>query len=345
MGRHRTPEEKLELGERARAMRAAGRSRREITAELHVGDDLLTELLRGTEVPETLKRPRAKDDARELARSMYREGRSYREIERELGVARSSLSLWLRDLKDASRTAASALPALPDSRQEIARELRRNGLLLKDIAEQLGVSTVTIHRWVRDLPVPTSARPGGDAEHMHRMRRAYWDPVLAERESERCSVKAAAAAEIGGISARELTLLAVAAYWCEGTKSKAWRRQERVTFVNSDPNLIRLFLRFLREQGVEDGQLRLSVMIHESADVPAAERFWAEVAGIPVDTFRPATLKRHNPKTVRYNTGETYVGCLSVGVRQSRELYQRIEGLWQGIMEGVAAADADADVA
>lgn len=47
MGRHRTPQEKQELGEQTRAMRAAGRSRREIQAELGIGDDLAKELLRG----------------------------------------------------------------------------------------------------------------------------------------------------------------------------------------------------------------------------------------------------------------------------------------------------------
>ena len=101
MGRHRTAEEKVQLGERARALRARGRSRREIAAELRVGDDLLTELLRGSEVPDVLRRPRAKDDLRDLAVDMYREGRSYREIQREIGVSRSSLSLWLRHIRAA----------------------------------------------------------------------------------------------------------------------------------------------------------------------------------------------------------------------------------------------------
>ena len=36
MGRHRTPQEKVELGKRARALRSAGQSRREIAAELQL---------------------------------------------------------------------------------------------------------------------------------------------------------------------------------------------------------------------------------------------------------------------------------------------------------------------
>ena len=48
-------------------------------------------------------------------------------------------------------------------------------------------------------------------------------------------------------------------------------------------------------------------------------------------------MKRHNPKTVRKNTGADDNGCLVVGVRQSRLLYQRMDGLWRGIVVGARA--------
>lgn len=98
MGRHRTAEEKRELGERARVLRAAGRSRREIQAELGIGDDLAKTLLSGTEVPPSLRRPRAKDDLREQAMLLRSQGLTYDQIAAELRVSKSSLSLWLRDL-------------------------------------------------------------------------------------------------------------------------------------------------------------------------------------------------------------------------------------------------------
>ena len=66
--------------------------------------------------------------------------------------------------------------------------------------------------------------------------------------------------------------------------------------------------------------------IHESADVAAAQRFWKEVTGLPADIFRQPTLKRHNPKTIRKNTGEDYHGCLVINVRRSLRLYRQIEG-------------------
>lgn len=98
MPRHRTPEEKRELGEQARVLRAAGRSRREIVRELHIGEELLTKLLDGTPVPASLRRRNAKDGVRAQAVELRLAGKSYDEISKELGVSKSSCSLWLRDL-------------------------------------------------------------------------------------------------------------------------------------------------------------------------------------------------------------------------------------------------------
>ena len=74
------------------------------------------------------------------------------------------------------------------------------------------------------------------------------------------------------------------------------------------------------------------VCIHESADIDAAQRFWLEVTGASVDQFQRPTLKHHNPRTVRKNTGEDYHGCLRIDVRRSSGLYRRIEGWSAAIM-------------
>jgi hypothetical protein len=68
------------------------------------------------------------------------------------------------------------------------------------------------------------------------------------------------------------------------------------------------------------------VHIHESADLAAAQKFWLDVTGLPDTQFRRPTLKRHNPRTIRKNTGQDYHGCLIIRVRQSAELYRHVEG-------------------
>jgi transposase len=349
MGRHRTPEEKVQLTEQARALRAAGRSRREIAAELHVGDDLLSELLAGTELPASLRRPRAKAELRAVAVELRREGRTYDEIEVELGVSKSSLSLWLRELPRPTSDQPSAVseqraatggqlslldPDVPGDRIQLARQMRLDGFLLREIAEAFSVSITTACLWCTGLPVPKRARHGGDLEHVRRMSRKRWDVMLAQRDAERSAVKATAAAKVGGLSDRELELVAVTAYWCEGSKDKAYERRESVIFINSDPSLIAVWLEWLLRRGYGRDRLRFNLSIHESADIASATRSWAEIVGVSPDYFGRPSLKRHNPKTVRKNVGEAYVGCLVVRVLQGRLLYQEIDGIWRGIAAG-----------
>jgi hypothetical protein len=74
------------------------------------------------------------------------------------------------------------------------------------------------------------------------------------------------------------------------------------------------------------------VYVHEDADVEAAQRFWLDVTGAQPDQFRKPVLKRHNPKTVRKNTGNDYHGCLRINVRRSALLYRTIEGWAAAVM-------------
>jgi transcriptional regulator with XRE-family HTH domain len=218
--------------------------------------------------------------------------------------------------------------------REQARALRRQGKTYDEIVSALGVSKSSVSLWVRDLPKPP---PG--PEHTRMMAEARWGPYRRKRDISRQRTKLAAAQEVGRMTDRELFLVGVGLYWAEGTKAKPPRRCERVTFINSDPDMITLYLAWLDLLGVERGRLRFAVSIHESADVPAAESSWADHVGATRDMFNKTSLKKHNPRTVRKNVGAGYRGCLVVSVRNGADLYRRIEGWWYGIV--VASAKRD----
>lgn len=136
------------------------------------------------------------------------------------------------------------------------------------------------------------------------------------------------------MSDRELLLLGVVLYWAEGTKSKPWRRSESLIFTNSDADVIRLYLRWLSLLSVAMDRITATVAIHETADVAAAHEHWARVTGLTPEAFLRPQLKRHNVKTVRQNVGNGYYGCLVLRVRASRVDYQRMAGIWRGIVAG-----------
>lgn len=145
-----------------------------------------------------------------------------------------------------------------------------------------------------------------------------------------------AAASIGPLTSRELFILGVGLYWAEGSKSKPYDTREQITFVNIDPLMIDVFLHWLQLLGVSTARCRFRVAIHETADVQAAERFWARVVVIPVEEFCRTTIKRHKPQTNRLNTGETYRGCLTISVLGSAALYRSVAGWWHGLHGQVA---------
>lgn len=156
--------------------------------------------------------------------------------------------------------------------------------------------------------------------------------LRAEQDQEREKTKRQAAESIGELSDRELFMAGVALYWAEGQKSKPYQRRESVVFINSDPGVIQVYLAWLDLLDVPRERLRFRVMIHETADVAAAERYWADLVGINATALQSTTLKKHNPRTVRKNVGAAYRGCLVVRVLQGAELYCRIEGWWGRIV-------------
>ncbi|OLT34512.1 hypothetical protein BJF79_33250 [Actinomadura sp. CNU-125] len=182
--------------------------------------------------------------------------------------------------------------------------------------------------------MPAPPRPGYSQERVAAAWKARWEPILSAREGERKEVKLGACEEMDGLSEREVLLAGALVYWCEGTKDKSYRRLERVSFINSDPALIILFLRFLKVAGVADGSPQFRVHIHETADVGEATGYWADLVGVPAELFKRPVIKRHNPKTNRKNLVDAYRGCLQIVVPKSADLYRRIEGWAYGAMLG-----------
>jgi transposase len=267
---------------------------------------------------------RSTGSRREQAIALRRAGKSRREIKEILGVGSNQTLNEL--LAGEPPPEWTRRPNAKDDLHDKARRLREQGYDYNRIAAELGVSKGTVSAWVHDMPWPDRLSYEECRKRAAEGARRYWAAERPAREAQREATSAAAAAEIGTLTKRELLIAGAIAYWCEGAKNKPYHRQDRVIFTNSEPGLIMFFLRFLDAADVGRDRLIYRVQIHESANVAAAEQFWLALTGATPDQFRTTTLKRHNPKTVRKNVGSDYRGCLRVDVRQSSGLYRQIEG-------------------
>ncbi|MGW7422386.1 hypothetical protein ACWGJB_20410 [Streptomyces sp. NPDC054813] len=266
---------------------------------------------------------------REQAVALRRSGLSRRQIRDRLHVDNNDILNRL--LEGEPPPEWTKRPNAKDDLRDRARELRLQGWTYDRIQVELGCSKSSISLWVRDLPRPEHKRT---AEESSAIAGRGLEATLQRRENERRHTKATAEQAVGELSDREVFLAGVVLYWAEGAKDKPYNRRERLQFINSDPNVISFYLRWLGMLGVERERLRFRVSIHESANVSDAEEFWADLAGVKPSELQKATVKRHNPRTSRENTSEAYRGCLTVYVLKSADLYRRMEGAWYGIVGG-----------
>jgi hypothetical protein len=223
-----------------------------------------------------------------------------------------------------------------DCIKEQAVKLRRQGKSRREIKETLGfISNSTLNQILRGEPLPPDRAGPRYAESTRRAAEGverYWAAERTAREAARVAISAAAAAQVGELTGREVIIAGALAYWCEGAKSKPYRIDEQVRFTNSDPALIRFFLKFLDQAGVPRQRLRYCVYIHESADLEAAASYWASVTAAAPDQFLRPVIKHHTPRASRHRDNADYHGCLRVSVIKSSELYRQISGWAHGVM-------------
>jgi transcriptional regulator with XRE-family HTH domain len=267
------------------------------------------------------------------ARLLRRLGKTYDEIRTVVGPVRDeTLATWLAGIPRPASTYRSR--SMGDGLRRRCRQLRGDGLTYGEIGERTGVSQGTLSLWLRDIPRPPAldeaTRRRAEACRLEALRKRSVE--LSERRARlRAETVAKAEAQIGSVDERDLLVLGVALYWAEGAKRKPWAARDRITFVNSDPSIVRTWLRWLDLVGVSPERCRFRLQIHERADVAAAEQFWAATVGIAVGDLMRTTLKRHRPVSPRRNTGPGYRGCLTIDVLRSAELYCRVEGWWDGL--------------
>ena len=203
------------------------------------------------------------------ARELRRAGWSRAQIAREVGVRNMrSIDRWLAGIPTPVWTRR---PQAKDGVRSEAVKLRREGKTYDEIRRKLGVSKSSLSLWLRDLYLTDEQRDVLLSKLATApMRRGATN--RARREAVRAGIRARAAEEIRFVTDRELFLLGAILYWAEGAKAKMWRPSQCVSFINSDPRLVRLFLHWLHGFGIPRSRFSFRISIHESADLAAADR-------------------------------------------------------------------------
>jgi transcriptional regulator with XRE-family HTH domain len=204
--------------------------------------------------------------------------------------------------------------------QEKAREMRAEGRTLLDIATVLGVSKSSVSFWVRDVEFEAQPRRAS----AHRRPHAQHLAKLAQiAECDRLGVE-----RIGTLSDEAFLAAGAALYAGEGSKGDG-----KVTFANTDPEMMAFFCAWLRRFfKIDESRLRVRVYLHEGLDLDAAEEFWSRVTAVPRSQFNRPYRAKPDP-TIRRTKHE--FGCVYVDYCCSRT-HREIMGLVRALLSSVA---------
>ena len=206
--------------------------------------------------------------------------------------------------------------------KELVQSLRLEGFSYREILSHVtfSLSRSTISNWCKDIELTPEQLDRLDRlyrEGSYRGRLLGPKATQHRRAEEVENIKARARVEAAHLRSNELWLAGLMLYWAEGDK------REHVGVSNSDPQIVRLMMRWFREVcQVPEGKLRAYVNIHSGQDDQAIKAFWSKITSMPLSQFGKSYVKQEGTGH-RKNT--LYHGTLKVSICD-RNLLHRIHG-------------------
>lgn len=193
----------------------------------------------------------------------------------------------------------------------------------------------TLSYWFRDLELSATAKNRLKSNTILAYRRGLFAFNVRRTKSIRTENKIIvhqASNEVLALSKKELLIIGAALYWAEGTKNISSKNYPTARFSNSDPTMVRVFMRYLREiLRISDNRIKPGIIVHPNTDPEKARSFWARVTHLSADSFwisvavSRASKKRRPVHSLPYGTIQLRVN--------SRQVFFRIRGHISGMIK------------
>lgn len=221
--------------------------------------------------------------------------------------------------------------------KEKAIKLRKEGRTYSEILKEISVAKSTVGLWLKDVGLSKiqkqritekkleAVKRGGEVKRQQRIQRVQ-------------NIHRRALLDVSSISGRELWLIGIILYWAEGTKEKDFRHGSGINFNNSDPRMIRVFIKWLLEScRITKDRIVCEIYIHENSknSVNSVKKYWSEITGFPIEKIDKVYFKKNKIKTNRKNVNNLYYGLLRVKVRASSNLLREVAGWTEGVVKQI----------
>lgn len=228
--------------------------------------------------------------------------------------------------------------------KENALKLRLQGRSYNEIGRLLGVPKSTLSGWFTGLQLSDKAQK----RIQDRVYRGTLRGLIKRNKNQTHlaiqrmrNIRAVAEKEIKKIGLSDLKLIGIALYWAEGYKRAAVRNGRELTchavaLANSDPKLILLFIRFLKEVcHVPDEEINAEIRIYEHLNESELLNFWQRTTKIPRANFGKVYYGISRSSIGKRPFNRLPYGTISVRVN-STNLFHKIMGWIQGLSNHAA---------
>jgi len=162
------------------------------------------------------------------------------------------------------------------TQQEIGQiiELRKTGHSLPEIRKIVGRGSSTVFKHIKDVEILPKFIESWESKR--------WSSKLKKTQQEE-KAKFEAIALVPELTGREKILIAASLYWAEGAKGD-------FSLLNSDPDLIKTFIRALQELGINKDRIIISVRVFDDLEVEKSCLFWSKLIGIPRSRIKSVNI-------------------------------------------------------
>ena len=211
--------------------------------------------------------------------------------------------------------------------KETAKEMRKNGASLGEIAKKLHITKSTLSLWCKDIIltefVIRKIKTKGKLKSVKGLLR-YAETKRKERLERNILQRHEGATVVATLSNRDILMVGLGLYWGEGYKYE----NSELGFTNSSPSMISFYLNWLKLWNVKKDSLifRLTLNVFFKREENNIKNFWINFLGVRKDQFSKTTYIKTNLKKASMKSKENYKGILRVKVRKGTALRNKILG-------------------
>ena len=221
--------------------------------------------------------------------------------------------------------------------------LRKEGWSYSEIKEKVPVSKSTLSKWFKEINLSSVQKSRLKQKRVEAAKRGS-EKKTAQTLQAIEEIKKNSSKEIGKISRRELWLMGVMLYWKNGNQIDL---KKGVHFTSSDPDQIKLFLKWLEEiGGLKNEEIGFDIfvtgsgsgaMANDTEKEEKAKDYWSEITGFDKESFSHIYKhkKRYRKSQRQMSNKNSERGLLRIRVKASSMLARQISGWVEGLKEVV----------